>query len=82
MVELNKLSVAEAIKIREKFEEEEEEREFRVYICGQIGPRGDGYVPGVDKMSVNEAAEYHSTQIQACNISLACQYCTQIVHSS
>ena len=71
MVELNKLSVAEAIKIREKFEEEEEEeeREFRVYICGQIGPRGDGYVPGADKMSVDEAAQYHSTQIQGYIIS-------------
>ena len=62
MVELNKLSVAEAMKIREKHEDEEE---FRVYICGQIGPRGDGYVPGEEKMSVEEAAEYHSIQIQA-----------------
>ena len=63
MVELNKLSVAEAMKIREKHEEEE--GGFRVYICGQIGPRGDGYVPG-ENMGVDESAEYHSTQIQAC----------------
>ena len=70
MVELNKLSVAEAMKVREKFEDEKEERKFRVYICGKLGPRGDGYVPGAEKMSVDEAAEYHSTQIQGCNISL------------
>ena len=63
-MELNKLSVAEAMKIREKHEVDEEEGGFRVYICGQIGPRGDGYVPG-EKMGVDEAAAYHSTQIQA-----------------
>lgn len=33
-------------------------------ISGCIGPRGDGYQPGV-QMSVEEAKEYHGTQIRA-----------------
>ena len=45
VVELNKLSVAEAMKVREKFEEEKEERKFRVYICGKLGPRGGRICP-------------------------------------
>ena len=34
-----------------------------VLISGNIGPRGDGYVPGA-RMNANEAAEYHGHQIQ------------------
>jgi len=34
-----------------------------VLISGNIGPRGDGYVPG-ERLSAEEAAEYHSHQIQ------------------
>jgi len=34
-----------------------------VLISGNIGPRGDGYVPG-ERMRADEAAEYHSHQIQ------------------
>lgn len=33
-------------------------------ISGCLGPRGDGYQPGV-QMSVDEAIRYHSTQIRA-----------------
>ncbi|MCF3933822.1 homocysteine S-methyltransferase family protein [Acuticoccus sp. M5D2P5] len=33
-------------------------------ISGQIGPRGDGYVPG-RRMSADEAAAYHAPQIAA-----------------
>jgi S-methylmethionine-dependent homocysteine/selenocysteine methylase len=33
-------------------------------VSGQIGPRGDGYVPGV-MMSPAEAADYHAEQIEA-----------------
>jgi homocysteine S-methyltransferase len=33
-----------------------------VVLSGNIGPRGDGYVPG-DLMSADEAAEYHGEQI-------------------
>jgi S-methylmethionine-dependent homocysteine/selenocysteine methylase len=31
-------------------------------LSGNIGPRGDGYVPG-EQMSADEAAEYHGEQI-------------------
>jgi homocysteine S-methyltransferase len=34
----------------------------RVVIDGMLGPRGDGYVVG-DRMSMDEAAEYHAWQI-------------------
>jgi homocysteine S-methyltransferase len=33
-----------------------------VVLSGNIGPRGDGYVPG-DQMSADEAADYHGEQI-------------------
>ena len=33
-----------------------------IVISGNIGPRGDGYVPGA-RMSVNEAADYHAEQV-------------------
>lgn len=33
-----------------------------VVLSGNIGPRGDGYVPGA-MMSVNQAADYHAEQI-------------------
>jgi homocysteine S-methyltransferase len=35
-----------------------------VVLEGMIGPRGDGYVPG-DQMSEDEAADYHSHQVEA-----------------
>lgn len=41
-----------------------------VVISGNLGPRGDGYVAG-DKMSPDEAREYHRAQIQALNESKA-----------
>jgi S-methylmethionine-dependent homocysteine/selenocysteine methylase len=34
-----------------------------VLISGNIGPKGDGYVPG-DRMSAEEATEYHGHQIR------------------
>jgi len=34
-----------------------------VIVNGVIGPRGDGYVPG-ERMSVDEAADYHSWQVR------------------
>ena len=34
-----------------------------VVISGNIGPRGDGYVPG-DKMTANQAQNYHAHQIE------------------
>lgn len=35
-----------------------------ILISGCIGPRGDGYIPA-EKMSINEAKEYHLQQIRA-----------------
>src|SRR3954453_13257095 len=35
-----------------------------VLLDGNIGPRGDGYVPG-EQMSADEAADYHGEQIAA-----------------
>src|SRR5947208_2919989 len=35
-----------------------------VVLDGQIGPRGDGYVPG-ERMTGDEAATYHGEQIAA-----------------
>jgi S-methylmethionine-dependent homocysteine/selenocysteine methylase len=32
-------------------------------LCGQVGPRGDGYVPS-DLMTTQEAEDYHSEQIE------------------
>ena len=40
----------------------QEKGDFPTVLCGQIGPRGDGYMPG-DQMSVTEAENYHSEQI-------------------
>jgi homocysteine S-methyltransferase len=37
--------------------------DVEVIISGNIGPRGDGYVPG-DQMSADEAAAYHGEQIK------------------
>ena len=60
VVNLNKISVTELMKVRDMHEEDD----FKVYICGQIGPRGDGYFAR-EKMNRDEAASYHATQIQA-----------------
>jgi S-methylmethionine-dependent homocysteine/selenocysteine methylase len=32
-------------------------------LCGQVGPRGDGYAPS-DQMTTQEAEDYHSEQIE------------------
>ena len=45
------------------FRNEYEDESSKMVISGCIGPRGDGYVPG-ELMSVNEAEDYHSMQIE------------------
>jgi len=45
------------------FRNEYESDETKIVISGCIGPRGDGYVPG-ELMSINEAEDYHSMQIE------------------
>lgn len=36
---------------------------FFIIVCGELGPRCDGYVVS-DKMTVEEATEYHSAQVK------------------
>lgn len=57
MAEVNRTSVAMLEEIRA-------EVDVPVVISGCVGPRGDGYVPGAS-MSADEAAEYHSAQVEA-----------------
>lgn len=39
-----------------------EKGDLPTVLCGQVGPRGDGYAPS-DQMSTEEAEDYHSEQI-------------------
>ena len=41
----------------------DEKGDMPTVLCGQVGPRGDGYAPS-DQMSTEEAADYHSEQIE------------------
>ena len=41
----------------------EEKGDLPTVLCGQVGPRGDGYAPS-DQMSTTEAEDYHSEQIE------------------
>ena len=45
------------------FREEYENENTKMVISACIGPRGDGYTPG-ELMSVNQAEDYHSMQIE------------------
>jgi S-methylmethionine-dependent homocysteine/selenocysteine methylase len=53
-----------AIKELEDLRHEFEDIDFKVPISVCIGPRGDGYVPS-NIMTIAEAEEYHSSQIEA-----------------
>lgn len=52
-----------AIDLVREIRDELETEKTRMVISGCIGPRGDGYVPGV-AMSADEAEKYHLKQIQ------------------
>ncbi|MCP4331570.1 MAG: homocysteine S-methyltransferase [Gammaproteobacteria bacterium] len=58
--ELKKLN-AEAIELIADVREEK--GDLPTVLCGQVGPRGDGYVAG-DQMSTEQAEDYHSEQIK------------------
>ncbi len=52
----------------------EEKGDLPTVLCGQVGPRGDGYEPS-DLMSTEEAESYHAEQTAvyasteaACNV--------------
>lgn len=49
--------------IRLLAEVRDEKGDFPTVLCGQVGPRGDGYAPE-DQMSIQEAEDYHSDQIE------------------
>jgi S-methylmethionine-dependent homocysteine/selenocysteine methylase len=53
----------EAVALAEEIRSAEEGPELPIAICGTIGPRGDGYLPG-ELMSAGEAESYHRAQIQ------------------
>ncbi len=60
LIEINKAAIGFLTNI--KFENEESNTP--ILISGQLGPKGDGYAID-DKMTIEEAEEYHSSQIQA-----------------
>lgn len=41
----------------------DEKGDLPTVLCGQVGPRGDGYAP-TNRMTVEEAEDYHAEQIQ------------------
>ena len=55
---INRDSIQLLVELRDEYET----GQSRVVISGCIGPRGDGYATG-EKMSTDEAAAYHGTQI-------------------
>ena len=59
MAEANRKAILLLADVRNSFET----AETRIVISGNIGPRGDGYVPSA-LMSVAEAADYHREQIR------------------
>jgi len=59
LAEANRKAILLLADVRNSFET----AETRIVISGNIGPRGDGYVPSA-LMSVAEAADYHREQIR------------------
>jgi S-methylmethionine-dependent homocysteine/selenocysteine methylase len=59
LAEANRRSIALLTDIRTAFESEK----TKIVISGNIGPRGDGYVPSA-LMSVDQAADYHYEQVR------------------
>jgi S-methylmethionine-dependent homocysteine/selenocysteine methylase len=57
--DVHRRSVGLLLEIRQAFES----RRTPIVISGNIGPRGDGYVPGA-RMSAAEAQAYHAPQIE------------------
>lgn len=60
LAELNHKAIAMLHDIRQEYETEHSQ----MVISGCVGPRGDGYIPS-DAMTVDEAQQYHQTQIEA-----------------
>lgn len=61
IIEVNRKAVEFLRRLRSGHEESSDQP---VLISGNIGPRGDGYVPAA-RMTVDDAREYHRIQIEA-----------------
>jgi S-methylmethionine-dependent homocysteine/selenocysteine methylase len=59
LTQMNRKAIAMLHDLRQEYETEQSP----MVISGCVGPRGDGYIPS-DAMTVNEAANYHRTQIE------------------
>lgn len=59
LAEANRQAIALLLAIRDEYETPD----TRIVISGNLGPRGDGYRPD-SRMSVQQARDYHATQIQ------------------
>lgn len=57
---VNKESISQLIQLKDEYEDETSP----IVVSGCVGPRGDGYVVS-NKMSIDEAKEYHLPQINA-----------------
>lgn len=55
--------IHESIEMFLPFRDQYENDITKIVFSGCVGPRGDGYVPG-EMMSISEAEDYHSLQIQ------------------
>lgn len=66
LADANRQAVTLLLGIRQRFETDR----TPIVISGNIGPRGDGYVPGA-RMSVAEAETYHARQIESFSASEA-----------
>ena len=52
-----------AVNLLTSIRDEREQPGLPIVISGNLGPRGDGYVPG-ERMSCDEAQHYHGEQVQ------------------
>lgn len=54
---INRDAVALAVSVRDEYPPD-----AAIVLCGMLGPRGDGYVPG-ERMTAAEACDYHRAQL-------------------
>lgn len=59
LADLNRTAIGLLLELRAELERPE----MPVIVCGNMGPRGDGYVPSA-RMSAAEAEAYHRTQVR------------------
>jgi S-methylmethionine-dependent homocysteine/selenocysteine methylase len=59
LADANRRSVGLLLEIRDAFER----RRTPIVVSGNLGPRGDGYVPGA-RMSAEQARTYHAPQVE------------------